>query len=1285
MPSPLPHLTSRPARSLSFLSALFALALPTLAAPPAPLPTKYNLNAYGWLTPVKNQGDLGTCWAFANTTTFESSLLKLGLASSPTAPEVQLSEWHLATANGNTLDLTAPYNGWGGWNEFAIGYWTRGRGQWDMNPKASPVPAGGGPVLDSNNPLNNYPLAAAAQGQYLGPYVSPASQTLAPYMVSQSAQMNWNRNLNDLAAYQQQLKNAILKYGALAVYVRADNPLNVRSNPVWYDTGTAELDHAVALVGWDDDIALTFHGQSFTGGWYIQNSWGTDTGATDPITGQKGYYWVPFADTSYANVKNAMGIITRTNIHEDTGLTFAPTVIQNQIFTPLEPEGVDLARRGYEAGTTSLAATKQFLPSNSAIGAIGLWQGAAGTTVDIRIYSEWSPTGPTGTLLGEQLSVTLNPDGTGYNMIDLDQPIFLAEGQPIYILVDFGDGHSRPILVDTRTFEELTPEYGSYIGLSWMSQDGITWQDLAAGEFDYSGAIFFMKVFRLGIDLDNNNSQFAVDENFEFTVDGLSQTARDGSANTILGLQFEDGSILTLNGDLTVTLGHFNVENSYATGMIQGDHTIFVPDDFAKTGPGTLVIDSDVNVTNDAFVRAGLLTIGQSFTVGGSLNVTGGFIQFLQSSTLSVPVWTIQNAGAEIANDISGVNTLSVTGGSLSILSSGSLTADQWNVSNSAIYINGATSVNSLNISGSTLSVLNSGTLLSPEINLDATSFSIEQGGVAGVSTPLQVDSSSSVIVNGSLTAPQLTLAPNALLAGSGIFTGDVLNSGTVSPGNSPGILTINGNFTQTSSGALVIEVASADTFDQLIVSGLATLGGALVVTPYEGYVLQYGQSFQFLQAGSIEGTFDNIELPTNFRGRLLLDDNTATVLVAPSSYKLVAVTQNQQNVAAALDSFIPATSGDELTISTALDFLTAQEYPAAFDAISPAFYESLANIGIEQAFSQGQQMQQRFRSVQLGARGFTQSGFDGPVIKENDGKTTIGPDGKAAKDIITPAADNDWGVWVQGNGIFARNTSVNNVPKYNFNSGGFLGGADYRWSDDFATGLYAGYQGTYARYDGGGRTTINSTRFGGYATYGKAEGFFANTMIGGGYSAYQISRTIEFGSIDRTAKSRPDGGDFETMLNLGYNWQLGNFNIGLVGTGQYTYLGIAPFTESGADSLDLSVDQQNANSLRTMLGGQVAYTWEVSHGFALIPQASLYWQHEFMQNPRNIGSSLNGGSGPSFDYSTAAPARDAVYAGVGLTAQFGDQWNANFYYNADFGRQDFVSHMITTGLEFRW
>ena len=98
-----------------------------------------------------------------------------------------------------------------------------------------------------------------------------------------------------------------------------------------------------------------------------------------------------------------------------------------------------------------------------------------------------------------------------------------------------------------------------------------------------------------------------------------------------------------------------------------------------------------------------------------------------------------------------------------------------------------------------------------------------------------------------------------------------------------------------------------------------------------------------------------------------------------------------------------------------------------------------------------------------------------------------------------------------------------------------------------------------------------------------------------------------------------------------------------------------------------------------------MAYTWNVSKAIALIPEARLFWQHEFLENSRNIGASLDGGGGPSFDTATSAPVRDAIFATAGVSAQFGPNWNAYFYYNADFGRQDYISHSISTGLNFKF
>ena len=106
------------------------------------------------------------------------------------------------------------------------------------------------------------------------------------------------------------------------------------------------------------------------------------------------------------------------------------------------------------------------------------------------------------------------------------------------------------------------------------------------------------------------------------------------------------------------------------------------------------------------------------------------------------------------------------------------------------------------------------------------------------------------------------------IIAGSGTIQGDVVNSGaTVAPGNSPGTLTIQGNYTQEADATLEIELAGltqGSDYDLLDVSGLATLnGGSLDVTLLDGFNPSEGDVFDVLDASAISGAgFDSLGLP---------------------------------------------------------------------------------------------------------------------------------------------------------------------------------------------------------------------------------------------------------------------------------------------------------------------------------------------------------------------------------------------------------------------------------------
>jgi hypothetical protein len=107
-------------------------------------------------------------------------------------------------------------------------------------------------------------------------------------------------------------------------------------------------------------------------------------------------------------------------------------------------------------------------------------------------------------------------------------------------------------------------------------------------------------------------------------------------------------------------------------------------------------------------------------------------------------------------------------------------------------------------------------------------------------------------------------------LLGGGTLAASLRNSGTVSPGSSPGVLSINGDYFQQAFGALEIEIGGVlkgPEYDSLSISGVASLAGMLDVSLIDlggsPFSPQLDQSFEILTADAgINGAFDSINLP---------------------------------------------------------------------------------------------------------------------------------------------------------------------------------------------------------------------------------------------------------------------------------------------------------------------------------------------------------------------------------------------------------------------------------------
>jgi len=530
-------------------------------------------------------------------------------------------------------------------------------------------------------------------------------------------------------------------------------------------------------------------------------------------------------------------------------------------------------------------------------------------------------------------------------------------------------------------------------------------------------------------------------------------------------------------------------------------------------------------------------------------------------------------------------------------------------------------------------------------------------------------------------------------LTGTGSTTSHVnVNGGSITPGvgNAPGTLSV-GSLQINTGGTFNVLIASTTQVAQVQATGTAVVGGTLNAVPVNGWNMNFGDRYQILTAGGgISGTFGTIAVPQGYRGRFLVENGgtTGVLLIAPQSYTQLAVTPNQSSVARALNSFATASSGDKQVVATALDSLSASQYGQAFNAIAPTLYQSLSTMAFNAANAQYNDLVQQMFGLRVAGTGFSMSGFadNTAMIQEGQGDGDKGVL-DAKKDILRPGGDNHWGMFVDANGIFAQANSGNMLQKYNAQSGGLITGLTYKWCPAVTTGIYAGYQGTYAKYNGtySGSTVIdNAVRFGLLATYGdpSGRGFYGDALVGGSYNNYNVTRAITFPGMNRTANSSPGAGELDSLLAAGYNWRKGNWAFGPVSSLQYTYFGMNSFNETGAQSLDYQGLNWNTASMIYNLGGNCAYSWQATRNLMVVPQINLAWQHEFLQNPYAINGNL---SGVPVSNTSAAPLRDTLYTGVGVTLEFKKNWNTAFFYNAAAGNSDLVSQNIfwSAGVKF--
>ena len=386
------------------------------------LPSRYTSPA----TPSKNQINGGNCWAFATIAALESAILKAS------GEEIDLSEENMK----NIAALYSTY-GWnmetnqGGYDNMGLGYLV----SWI------------GPVFDSQDP-------------YKGNTV--LSPLLDAVMHVQNIEFLKRTSVNDLNS----IKKAIRDYGGVysSIYMMAYYNPQAGAYVQCY-RGNLPGDHAVELVGWDDNFYIP--GAPGRGAWIAKNSWGEDWGSN-------GYFYVSYYDTS----------CPKLNVDE---AAFA--FILNDTMKYDKNYQYDIAKTDYFLNTTKTVWYKNIFKAtdNEYLAAVSTY---------FQKETSWDLTIKINNVLKLTKSGKSNP---GYYTLDLGQMIPMNVGDVFEVMFritvdkDAGVPISEKLSLNNYFYHE---------NISYISYDGNNWKDLYSlpGEYPdhyYESQVACIKAFTI--------------------------------------------------------------------------------------------------------------------------------------------------------------------------------------------------------------------------------------------------------------------------------------------------------------------------------------------------------------------------------------------------------------------------------------------------------------------------------------------------------------------------------------------------------------------------------------------------------------------------------------------------------------------------------------------------------------------------------------------------------------------------------------------------------------------
>lgn len=198
-------------------------------------PAKWDSATKGWISPIQDQGQCGSCWDFSGTRVVDTAYNVAGIA--PSAGTWLFSEQYTLDCGRN--------GGCGGDDNTSVLQWAK----------------------DTGLPTQ----------QDYGPYQARAQSCHYRTQTTLYKVDDWgycDPSAQDGITPASMIKSAIMLYGGVGCAVAAGQGWDNYNGGVYQGSGNRSIDHDVFIRGWDDTMSPT-PGKTV---WIMDNSWGTSWG-----------------------------------------------------------------------------------------------------------------------------------------------------------------------------------------------------------------------------------------------------------------------------------------------------------------------------------------------------------------------------------------------------------------------------------------------------------------------------------------------------------------------------------------------------------------------------------------------------------------------------------------------------------------------------------------------------------------------------------------------------------------------------------------------------------------------------------------------------------------------------------------------------------------------------------------------------------------------------------------------------------------------------------------------